>query len=108
MTVTLPPSRARTSCLAQSVRNDWWHALDATDDTTLLADQVTGGGIAWGAGEFPVVLVALMVVRQWSRSEERAAKRYDRKADRDDDATLRAYNDQLARLNGTGTPRRES
>ncbi|WP_370543942.1 cytochrome c oxidase assembly protein [Frigoribacterium sp. VKM Ac-1396] len=87
---------------------DWWHALDATDDTALLADQVTGGGIAWGAGEFPVVLVALMVVRQWSRSEERAAKRYDRKADRDDDATLRAYNDQLARLNGADTPRRES
>lgn len=73
----------------------------------VLADQATGGGIAWGTGELPVVLVALMVVRQWSRSEERAARRYDRAADRDDDAALRAYNDQLARLGGTETSRRE-
>jgi putative copper resistance protein D len=39
-----------------------------------------------------------MVVAQWVRSDERAAKRYDRRADRDGDAELDAYNHRLARL----------
>ncbi|ARC58189.1 Copper transport protein YcnJ [Frondihabitans sp. 762G35] len=77
---------------------DWWHALGKTNYQQLLDDQHTGGAIAWGAGEFPTVLVALMVVRQWVRSEERIAKRYDRKAQNDDDAELRAYNEQLTAM----------
>ena len=88
---------------------DWWHALGETNYQTLLNDQHTGGAIAWGAGEFPTVLIALMVVRQWVRSDERIAKRYDRRADVDGDAELRAYNDQLAgmashRGAGAGAP----
>ena len=75
---------------------DWWHALGKTNYQDLLNDQHTGGAIAWGAGEFPTVLIAMMVVRQWVSSEERIAKRYDRQADKDDDAELRAYNEQLA------------
>ncbi len=74
---------------------DFWHQLGIQTDAQLLADQAAGGGIAWGAGELPVVLVALMVVRQWSTSEQRAARRYDRAALRDDDAELRAYNANL-------------
>jgi len=77
---------------------DWWHQLGIATDAQLLADQAAGGGIAWGAGELPVVLVALMVVRQWSGSEQRAATRYDRAAARDDDAELRAYNARLSAL----------
>jgi len=77
---------------------DWWHALRQTDDLALLTDQQVGGGIAWGAAEIPTVLVALVVVRQWMRSDERAAVRFDRAADRDHDAELTRYNDQLARL----------
>ncbi|WP_370531988.1 cytochrome c oxidase assembly protein [Clavibacter sp. VKM Ac-2872] len=74
---------------------DFWHQLGIQTDAQLLADQAAGGGIAWGAGELPVVLVALMVVRQWSTSDTRAARRYDRAALRDDDAELRAYNANL-------------
>jgi cytochrome c oxidase assembly factor CtaG/uncharacterized membrane protein len=77
---------------------DWWHALGKTNYQELLADQHTGGAIAWGAGEFPTVLVALMVVRQWVRTDERIAKRYDRKAENDGDAELRAYNEQLQQM----------
>jgi cytochrome c oxidase assembly factor CtaG/putative copper export protein len=77
---------------------DWWHALGYTDTAALLADQQVGGGIAWGAGELPVVLVALMVVRQWVVSDERTAKRTDRTAERDDDAELRAYNERLMKI----------
>ncbi|QOD42660.1 cytochrome c oxidase assembly protein [Clavibacter zhangzhiyongii] len=86
---------------------DWWHQLGLEPDAQLLADQAAGGGIAWGAGELPVVLVALMVVRQWSTSETRAAKRYDRAAARDGDAELNAYNARLSALDEhTHDPRR--
>jgi putative copper resistance protein D len=79
---------------------DWYHALGQTDDAALLADQHVGGGVAWGASELPMVLVALLVVARWVSSDERAARRLDRQAERDGDAELRAYNERLARLNG--------
>jgi cytochrome c oxidase assembly factor CtaG len=77
---------------------DWFHALGQTNDAALLDDQHTGGGIAWGASELPMVFVALLVVRNWVRSDSRDAKRLDRKADRDGDADLKAYNDRLAAM----------
>ncbi|MFR9805474.1 cytochrome c oxidase assembly protein [Pseudonocardia sp. RS010] len=64
----------------------------------LLADQKVGGGIAWATGEVPMLLVVLALLTQWSREDERDAARHDRRADRDDDAELRAYNEMLARL----------
>lgn len=75
---------------------DWWHSLGYTDDAALLNDQHVGGGIAWGAGELPVLFVTLAVVRQWVTSEEREAKRYDRNAERTGDAELAEYNNRLA------------
>ena len=66
--------------------------------TTVLHDQYVAGGVAWGTGEVPTVLVMLAVFVSWSRSEERAARRLDRQADRDGDAALNAYNDYLAGL----------
>jgi putative copper resistance protein D len=77
---------------------DWWHALGQTDNARLLADQRTGGGIAWGASEIPMVLVALGVAVAWTRSDERTAKRLDRQAERDGDAELNAYNARLSRM----------
>ncbi|GIT82169.1 hypothetical protein LLS1_38380 [Leifsonia sp. LS1] len=82
---------------------DWWHALGQTDNAALLADQHVGGGIAWGASEIPMVLVALGVAYQWTRSDERTAKRLDRQADRDGDADLNAYNQRLQKLNKRDT-----
>lgn len=73
-----------------------WH-------TDLLGDQKLGGGIAWSAGEVPLVLVLIALLIQWTRSDRRTAKRLDRAADRDDDADLTAYNAMLAELS-----RRES
>lgn len=69
----------------------YWH-------TDLLGDQRLGGGIAWAAGEVPLVLVMLALLIQWTRSDRRDAKRLDRAADRDDDADLTAYNAMLAEM----------
>ena len=63
-----------------------------------LADQQTGGAIAWGIGELPTLALALVVAVQWSRSDDRENRRRDRAADRDDDAELAEYNAMLARL----------
>lgn len=74
---------------------DWYGAMGRTWGDPPLADQQAGGGIAWSVGEIPTVFLAVLVVYLWSRSDARDAKRHDRKADRDDDAELRAYNEML-------------
>jgi hypothetical protein len=42
--------------------------------------------------------MAIAVAIMWSRSDGREAVRKDRQAERDDDAELRAYNEQLEAL----------
>jgi putative membrane protein len=63
-----------------------------------LADQRTGGGILWAAGELVGAAVLMVVLAQWMRSEERLARRTDREADRTGDAELTAYNARLEAL----------
>ncbi|MFB7981380.1 cytochrome c oxidase assembly protein [Streptomyces vinaceus] len=67
-----------------------------------LLDQQWGGGIAWAFSEIPSVLVLIALVYQWYHSEQRAAKRADRAADRDGDQELEAYNSYLASLQARG------
>jgi putative membrane protein len=62
------------------------------------ADQGTGGGLAWAFGELPTLIVLLILFAQWSKSDEREARRTDRKADRDGDSELADYNAYLAGL----------
>ena len=63
-----------------------------------IADQTTGGGIAWSVGEIPTLILAVVLVVLWAKSDDREAKRYDRKAARDGDADLNAYNQMLERM----------
>lgn len=63
-----------------------------------LVDQRLGGGLAWAAGEIPLLVVVVALLIQWSRQDERSARRDDRRADVDGDADLRAYNAMLRRL----------
>jgi len=72
---------------------DWYGAMGW--GTSAIADQQTGGGIAWSVGEIPTVILAIAVAIMWSRSDERESKRRDRQADRDGDAELEAYNAML-------------
>lgn len=71
----------------------------------LMRDQQVGGGLTWASGEVPLLLVVIVLLVQWSRLDERSARRDDRRADADGDAELKAYNAMLNRLaTGTGTP----
>ncbi|MGV0745856.1 cytochrome c oxidase assembly protein [Mycolicibacterium sp. XJ870] len=76
----------------------FYRSLQLSWHTDLIGDQRLGGGIAWAAGEVPLVIVMLALLIQWRRSDQRTAKRLDRAADRDDDADLAAYNNMLAEL----------
>ena len=76
----------------------FYRSLQLSWHNDLLGDQHLGGGIAWAAGEVPLVVVMIALFIQWRRSDQRTAKRLDRAADRDDDADLAAYNAMLAEL----------
>ncbi|HEX4058275.1 MAG TPA: cytochrome c oxidase assembly protein [Galbitalea sp.] len=76
---------------------DWYGAMGWGPSIPALEDQQTAGGIAWGIGEIPTLALAILVAFMWSRSDARESRRYDRKADRDGDAELGAYNEMLAR-----------
>ncbi len=76
----------------------FYRSLQLSWHNDLLGDQHLGGGIAWAAGEVPLVVVMIALLIQWRRSDQRTAKRLDRAADRDDDADLAAYNAMLAEL----------
>jgi putative copper resistance protein D len=76
----------------------FYRSLQLSWHPDLLGDQHLGGGIAWAAGEGPLVLVMIALLIQWRRSDQRTAKRLDRAADRNDDADLHAYNAMLAEM----------
>jgi cytochrome c oxidase assembly factor CtaG/putative copper export protein len=76
---------------------EWFGAMGREWGLDPLADQQQGGELAWGLGEIPTVLLAILVTWSWSRGDDREQKRLDRQADRDDDEALRAYNDMLQR-----------
>lgn len=63
-----------------------------------LLDQQEAGMIAWGVGEAPTLVLALIVAIQWFKADARDAARLDRQANRDGDADLAAYNAWLASL----------
>jgi cytochrome c oxidase assembly factor CtaG/putative copper export protein len=77
---------------------DWYGAMGRTWGETPLADQQTGGAIAWGIGETPTAILTIMVSVQWYRSDAKDAKRLDRQSDRTGGADIDAYNQMLANL----------
>jgi len=80
------------------IGSDFYRSLALPWVPDLLGDQQLGGGLAWASGEIPLVVVMLALLIQWSRADDRAARRIDRKADADGDADLAAYNEMLRRL----------
>ncbi|OLF16827.1 copper resistance protein CopD [Actinophytocola xanthii] len=82
------------------VGEDFYRQLSLAWVPDLLADQSLGGGIAWAAGEVPLLLVLVALLVQWARADDREARRNDRRADDDGDADRAAYNAMLATLSG--------
>jgi len=64
----------------------------------LLSDQRLGGGIAWAAGELPLLIVLVALLVQWARADDREARRQDRRADAEGDTDREAYNEMLKKL----------
>jgi cytochrome c oxidase assembly factor CtaG len=80
---------------------DWFGAMGRTWGDDPLADQAIGGAFAWGVGEIPTIVIALIVVTQWSRSDDRERKRLDRASDRSGNQDLEDYNQMLDSLSKT-------
>jgi cytochrome c oxidase assembly factor CtaG/putative copper export protein len=69
----------------------------------LLSDQHVGGGISWGMGELPIILVVGALIMQWVRDDERESRRFDRRVARAEaagrvDDEVESYNAYLAAL----------
>ncbi|GAA1283039.1 bifunctional copper resistance protein CopD/cytochrome c oxidase assembly protein [Saccharothrix xinjiangensis] len=84
------------------IGEDFYRSLGLPWVTSLLDDQRLGGGIAWAAGELPLLVVMVALLVQWARSDGRDARRADRRADADGDAELAAYNAMLRKMSGKG------
>ena len=54
----------------------------------------------WAISEVPTLGYAIIVAVLWMQSDDRRARQYDRKAERDGGAELAAYNAYLASLRG--------
>jgi putative copper resistance protein D len=80
------------------IAETFYQYIDAPWMTNLAGDQYLGGGIAWSAGELPLIVVVIALVTQWSKQDSRFAKRTDRHLDSGLDDTFDAYNDMLVRL----------
>ena len=78
---------------------DWFGLMGRPWGESAIADQQAGGAITWGIGEIPTLVMAIGVAVAWSRDDERAARRRDRRVDRDGDSELDDYNAMLTRLN---------
>jgi putative copper resistance protein D len=83
---------------------DYYRSLALPWVPDVLADQRLGGGLAWAAGEIPLLIVVIALLIQWSRQDERSARRADRQADLHGDVDREAYNAMLRRLATGGPP----
>lgn len=68
-------------------------------------DQWLAGGLAWSYGEAPGVLMLLIIMSRWQRSDAVRAEARDRVIDREGDTELEAYNAYLAKLHRNGVER---
>ena len=70
----------------------------ASWNVDLMADQQMAGALAWSYGE-PVALIIMVVfAMRWNRDETRTNAAVDKKAARDGDVDLEAYNEFLKTL----------
>ncbi len=76
------------------VDNGYYQMLQRPWATNLLEDQKVGAAIGWAMGEIPIVVALIATFIQWMRSDDRDAKRADRRSD----IELAEYNAYLTGL----------
>lgn len=81
---------------------EWYGVVRPEWVTDPLGDTLLGGQVTWGLGEIPSLIVLIAIAVQWSRSDDREAKRKDRQAERDGNKELEEYNAYLQSLSGRG------
>ena len=81
-----------------SIGESWYRQVRPPWLTDLLSDTHNAGGIAWGIGEVPMVILLVVISIQWANSDQRTAMQHDRAADRNQEAELTAYNQRLSDL----------
>ena len=82
------------------VAEHWYLDLGMYPTERLELIQTRGGTIMWAISEVPTLGYAIIVAVLWMQSDDRRARQYDRKAERDGGAELAAYNAYLASLRG--------
>jgi putative copper resistance protein D len=80
------------------IAKQFYNYLDLPWMTNLKGDQYLGGGIAWAAGELPLLIVIIALITQWAKQDARLAKRTDRHLDSGIDDSFEAYNAMLTGL----------
>jgi cytochrome c oxidase assembly factor CtaG len=80
------------------IAKQFYNYLDLPWMTDLKSDQYLGGGIAWAAGELPLLIVIIALITQWAKQDARLAKRIDRHLDSGVDDSFEAYNAMLTGL----------
>ena len=76
----------------RSLGGGWFSEIKPSWLENPITDQQLGGGIAWGFGEIPTIIVLLILVYQWASRDEKQARRVTEKEIDD-------YNDYLKSLN---------
>jgi cytochrome c oxidase assembly factor CtaG/putative copper export protein len=94
--------------IGRPIAASWYAGLHRPWGTSTLADQHTGGAIAWAFGEIPTFIVLIAMVFQWYADDQRLARRQERHADRDSAGQggdeLADYNAYLASLDKRSQP----
>ena len=85
---------------------DWFVSVRPSWAASLGDDQYLGASLGWALGDYPLALLAGLLVFSWVRSDRREGARFDRQEERDGDRQLTAYNAYLSGLGPrrTGTP----
>ena len=81
-----------------SSREDWFTSCSAAHGRHRSDDQYLGASLGWALGDYPLALLAGLLVFSWVRADRRERDRFDRQEDRDGDSRLTAYNSYLSGL----------
>lgn len=84
--------------LSTILAEDFYSHLALPWPVDLMHDQNVGGGIAWGSGAFPLVVVFGSLFMEWLREDRKVEREYDERADETGDDDLDAYNAMLAAM----------